>query len=393
MSSNAVCPSCGAQDTSPFYEILNVPVNNCLLLETEQQALNFPTGDVALRFCKKCGFIYNNDYDLSKVDYSSVYEDQQCFSQTFNNFAQNLAESLVAKHFLHNKKVLEIGCGKGDFLALLCNLGSNIGVGIDPAYVQNRIQTKDLKRLTFIRDFYSEKYSGYTGDFLCCRHTLEHIPNTGEFVNTIRRSIGNKLDTIVFFEIPDVRRVLKECAFWDVYYEHCSYFSLGSIARLFRLCRFEILDLYKGFNDQYLLIEAKPVNKPSEKIHELEGSVEDLEVDVNFFARSCNEKLINWKKLLREMCLAEKRVAVWGSSSKCVSFFTTLGLTDEIQCVVDINPFRHGKFLPGAGKKVMPPNVLIDYKPDVVIVMNPIYCDEIRQMLNKMGLNPELLSV
>lgn len=393
MSTNAVCPSCGNQDISTFYDVRNIPVNNCLLLETEQQAVNFPTGDVVLGVCKNCGFIFNSAYDLSKVDYSSVYEDQQCFSKTFNDFAQNLAQRLVDKYDLHDKKILEIGCGKGDFLALLCNLGPNTGTGIDPAYVQNRINGKELERLTFIRDFYSEKYSECAGDFVCCRHTLEHIPNTGEFVRTVRSSIGNNLDTTVFFEIPDVRRVLKECAFWDIYYEHCSYFSPGSLARLFRLCQFEVIDLYLDFDDQYLLIEAKPVNQKSEKIHPLEESVEELSNDVDRFVVACRKNLDQWKKRLCQLHDSQKRVAVWGAGSKCVSFFTTLGVRDEIGHAVDINPFRHGKFLPGVGKQVESPEVLKDYNPDLVVVMNPIYCDEIRQMLDDMGLAPELISV
>ena len=62
----------------------------------------------------------------------------------------------------------------------------------------------------------------------------------------------------MLFELPDVRRVLDEVAFWDVYYEHCSYFSAGSLARLFRATGFEVLDLALDYDDQYLLLEARP---------------------------------------------------------------------------------------------------------------------------------------
>jgi SAM-dependent methyltransferase len=393
MSSDCVCQNCGAQATSTFYEVRNVPVHTCVMMSTRQEALRFPKGKIVLGFCQECGFVSNVAFDSSAINYSSIYEDQQCFSSTFNAFAEGLAKRLIEKYNLHGKEILEIGCGKGDFLALLCELGHNHGVGIDPAYIKDRIHSKASDRLTFIRDYYSERYANYHGDLICCRHTLEHIPNTAEFLSSVRRAIGNRLDTIVFFEVPDSTRILRELAFWDIYHEHCSYFSPGSIARLFRSCQFDIIDLSKDFDDQYILIEAKPVNRKAEKVHELEESVEELAKDITYFATHCREKLDQWKKRLHQIYADERRAVVWGSGSKCVSFMTTLGVKDEIEYVIDINPFRHGKYLPGIGKKIMPPEFLRKYKPDVVIVMNPIYYDEIHQMLNDMDLTPEVISV
>lgn len=387
------CPCCGSKSLFIFYEVRNVPIHSCLLLSTLQDALKFPMGDIILSFCEDCGFIFNVAFDPSVRDYSSIYEDQQCFSSTFNLFAQNLANRLVEKYDLHNKEILEIGCGKGDFLALLCELGNNSGVGIDPAYIKDRVHSKALDRLTFIQDYYSDRYSNYHGDLICCRHTLEHIPNTAGFLTSVRRAIGNRLDTVVFFEVPDVTRVLRELAFWDIYYEHCSYFSLGSLARLFRYCQFEIIDLSKDFDNQYILIETKPVSRKAEKVHELEESVKEMAKDVKFFSTHCREKLNQWKNHLNKLYADGRRIVVWGSGSKCVSFMSTLGVKDEIEYIVDINPFRHGKYLPGIGKKIMPPEILRKYKPDVVIVMNPIYYNEIRQMLNSMALTPEVISV
>ncbi len=393
MLTDHICPSCGTQDISIFYEARNVPVNSCLLLSTQEQALKFPSGDVVLGFCESCGFISNVAFDPLKVDYSSVYEDQQCFSSTFNVFAKNLATRLIEKYNLHNKRILEIGCGKGDFLALLCELGHNYGVGIDPAYIKGRIQSRASENLTFIRDYYSERYAHYHGDLVCCRHTLEHIPNTAQFVNTVRRAIGDRLDTIVFFEVPDITRVLRELAFWDIYYEHCSYFTLGSLARLFRICKFEATDLSKDFDDQYLLIEAKPVSQPSEKIHESEESVEETAKYVKHFSTHCDDKLGQWKNRLQQIHEEKRRAVIWGSGSKCVAFMTTLGVKDEIEYVIDINPHRHGKFIPSAGKQIMPPDFLKKYQPDVTIVMNPIYCHEIQEMLDDMGVATEVISI
>src|SRR5713226_780766 len=132
------CPSCGAGGLREFYDVRNVPVHSCLLMSSEKEALDFPRGDVVLSFCEACGFITNVAFDGSLQNYSPTYEDQQCFSATFNVFHHNLTARLVKKYNLHNKDIVEVGCGKGDFLALLCELGDNRGVGIDPSFIPGR---------------------------------------------------------------------------------------------------------------------------------------------------------------------------------------------------------------------------------------------------------------
>ncbi|HIK31803.1 MAG TPA: methyltransferase domain-containing protein [Oscillatoriales cyanobacterium M59_W2019_021] len=386
------CPNCGHQGLSIFYEVRNVPVHSCLMLPTQQEALDFPCDDVVLGFCEECGFITNVVFDPKWSAYAPNYEDQQSFSPTFNQFALDLANRLIEKYDLHDKDIVEIGCSKGDFLVLMCELGSNRGVGIDPSAVVGRVKSDATERITFIQDYYSEKYTDYVGDFICCRHTLEHIHPTLEFISTVRRSIGDR-HTSVFFEIPDMGRVLTDLAFEDIYYEHCSYFTPGSLARLFRSCNFEVTDLYLAYGDQYLLIETQPVAEPSSKIHPQEESIEELANSVKQFAVNINRKLDDWKQRLQQMKAQNKRVVVWGSGSKCVAFLTTLGVTDQVDYIVDINPHRHGKFIPGVGKEIMSPEFLKDYKPDVVIVMNAIYCPEIQKMLDEMGVTTEVMPI
>ena len=252
------CPNCGAIGLSIFYEVQAVPVHSCLMLSTREDALNFPSGDVELGFCDRCGFITNTLFDAKWSAYAPNYEDQQSFSPTFNRFAKELAQQLIDRYDLHNKAIVEIGCSKGDFLHLLCELGNNTGVGIDPSAVPGRVSSSAADRVTLIQDYYSEKYSEHVGDFICCRHTLEHIQPTAEFIRTVRQSIGDRAVSVVF-EIPDTVRVLEDAAFEDIYYEHCSYFTPGSLARLFRHCGFEVTDLYRAYGDQYLLIDARPV--------------------------------------------------------------------------------------------------------------------------------------
>jgi len=387
------CCSCGGKSVSIFYEVKGMPVHSVLLMPNREKALNYPKGDIVLGFCETCGFISNVAFDPRLHEYSHMYEETQGFSPTFNAFHHRLATYLIDRYGLHNKTIIEIGCGKGEFLTLLCELGGNRGIGFDPAYVSHRNTNPAKERITFIKDFYSRKYAQYEGDVFCCKMTLEHIQNTAEFVRTVYDSVTSKRETIVFFQVPDIIRILRELAFWDIYYEHCSYFSMGSLARVFHKSGFDVIDVWKDFEDQYVMIEARPRKGRPTTLPDQAEDREDLKGDVARFSENVQRNLQFWKEYFRKMMQDGKRTVLWGGGSKAVGFLTTLDIRNEIEYVVDINPHKHGTYVAGTGQEIVAPNFLREYKPDVVIVMNPVYRDEITKDLQQMGLPPEVITV
>lgn len=385
------CPSCGQHNIKTFYKVENAPIHSVLVLKSYDQAVNFPKRDIELGFCRDCGFIFNTVFDSSVLAYSEECEETQGYSNTFNAFHRKLAADLVERHDLHEKNIIEIGCGKGEFLNLLCDLGNNHGVGFDPAYVPGRLENMN-SNVSFIQDYYSEKYSDYKADFICCKMTLEHIPNVFEFISLVRRSIGDQLDTTVMFQVPDARRVLQDLAFWDIYYEHCSYFSAGSLAKLFANAGFEVLRLVNVYDNQYLIIEAKPARESASANQNVTyENVDDLAKDVAHFEKSSPLVIHEWLKKIQDLHNKGEKIIIWGGGSKGVAFLVTLKLLNEIGRVVDINPHKDGTFMAGSGHLVVTPDKLLDYKPDAVVIMNPVYEEEIRSELLSLGLHPTLL--
>src|SRR5690242_14611200 len=173
--SQRICKSCGAGDMRVFYEIRGVPVHSCMLLPTREEALAFPQGDLALGYCSHCGFISNLLFDGRLQNYAPGYEEQQSFSERFNEFASGLATRLLDRYDLRGKTRVEVGCGKGDFRVLMCELGQWHRIGIDPSFIPGRMESPAGDQVRFIQDFYSERYADITGDMILCRHTLEHI--------------------------------------------------------------------------------------------------------------------------------------------------------------------------------------------------------------------------
>ncbi|MBN1422523.1 MAG: SAM-dependent methyltransferase, partial [Planctomycetes bacterium] len=226
-----------------------------------------------------------------------------------------------------------------------------------------------------------------------CRHTLEHIQPVREFLSLVRRTVDGRPDAVVLFEVPDVGRVLRECAFWDLYYEHCSYFSPGSLARLYRACGFRGLEVELDFDDQYLLVAGRAGGSETEPAAPLEESPADLEREVDGFERRIAEIRTRWRREIDGVRAKGGRVTLWGAGSKAVAFLTTLGLTDEIAYCVDVNPHKHGMFMPGTGHEIVPPGDLREIRPALVIAMNPIYRDEIARDLGAMGVETRLLAL
>jgi len=393
MREDTLCQSCGSRSMRVFHTEPSVPVNSCLLLSSASDARDFPRGEVRLGHCAACGFISNTAFDVANVTYAATYEETQGFSPRFRAFADELARCLIDRYDLRDKTILEIGCGKGEFLTLLCEIGVNRGIGIDPSYIDQRNTSPARDRMTFITDFYSDAYADQTAaaDFIVCRHTLEHIHPVAEFVRTVRRSIGDRA-TPVFFEVPDVGRVLREFAFWDIYYEHCSYFTPGSLARLFGSEGFAVRALALDFDDQYVLLDALPGELNGEP-PEIANDLGAIARDVETFERDYAAKVARWKTDLEHATANGGRAVIWGSGSKGVAYLTTLGIRDEIRYTVDINPFKQGMFMAGTGQQIVAPEFLKEYRPDVVVVMNPIYLDEIRRDLEAMDIDAELVAV
>ena len=376
-----------------FYEVLHIPVHSVLLMSTRERALNYPRRDLKLGFCPKCGFIANTVFDPTVHEYSTSCEESQGFSPTFNAFSRSLAKRWVEHYDLKGKSILEIGCGKGEFLVQMVGEGMANGIGIDPAFVPERLNVSSPDRFEFIQDLYSEKYSHLRADVVCCRHTLEHIAPTADFMRMIRRTIGDRSDTLVLFELPDVFRVLTEAAFWDIYYEHCSYFTTGSLARLFRQTGFDVLELDLEYDRQYIVIAGAPSLSRTTVSFSGEADLEAITDEVARFPARFADVKRHWLSTINGMRAEGKKLIVWGGGSKAVSFLTTLDLAEQIDHVVDINPYKHGKFIPGTGHAVKSPDSLKDIRPDCVILMNPVYESEVSERLAGMGLSPKILPV
>jgi hypothetical protein len=274
---------------------------------------------------------------------------------------------------------------------MLCELGNNRGVGFDPSLSSDHVSQGTEQQVTFIKDFFSEKYAQYRPDFICSRQVLEHIPDPMQFLGMLRRAIGDRFNTVVFCEVPNVFYILRDLSVWDIVYEHCSYFSHESLTNVFAMSNFHVCNLTEIFEGQFLGIEALSSEERNESGRLQVQAPGNLMHYVSAFSGRYREKMEQWHVTLGRFADSGERVVLWGAGARGISFLNMLDIKSQIEFVVDINPNKEGKYMAGTGQQIVLPEFMKDYKPDAVILTNPLYREEIRQMLHGLDIDPQLV--
>lgn len=387
----SLCPVCDSQDIQTLLEIPDLPVFCNMLLPSAKAALGTVSDSMALGYCTGCQHIFNQLFKPELMVYSQAYENSLHFSERFQAYAELLVHDLQKKYNFNGKSVIEIGCGKGDFLKTLCQAGFDQCVGFDTSFEDQTLEEEFDGRLKVYKDYYSKAYSHLPADFVCCRHVLEHIQAPVSFLKQIRTALIGQ-NPILFFEVPNMMYTLRDMGIWDLIYEHCGYFTSSSLTKAFHLAGFQVLDIYETFGGQFLCIEATQKNGTSEDL----TWQPDWDIDrlARVFADQYQQKIRHWKIFLQISREKGKKIAVWGAGSKGITFLNLfVEFIDILGVLVDINPRKHGKFAPGTGHEIASVNSLLVYKPDIVLVMNSNYLLEIQNMLDTLDISAHILEV
>jgi hypothetical protein len=224
------------------------------------------------------------------------------------------------------------------------------------------------------------------------RHVLEHIERPADFVRVIREVIGEKERTLVFLEVPNMAYTLRELAIWDIIYEHCGYFTPQSLSCLLARAGFKVLETREVFEGQFLTAEAIPAVVSSDSGRARKDELQETAAQIDSFADAFQEKVASWQRQLATWSEQGKRLVAWGAGSKGVTFLNILQAQEHVPYIVDINPRKLGMYVVGTGQEIVAPGFLRDYRPDVVILMNPVYREEIGRMLGDMGVTAEIVA-
>jgi hypothetical protein len=198
---------------------------------------------------------------------------------------------------------------------------------------------------------------------------------------------------IVLFEVPDVERVLDEVAFWDVFYEHCSYFTADTLRFAFERAGFDVLAVRRVYDGQYLVLEARPRRAGAATTHADCDSAGAVLALAGRFVDRYRSITAACRANLERFVADGKTVALWGGGAKAVSFLTSLDVGHLVEFAVDVNPNKQGKYLVGTGHAVVGPEQLREHSSLQLVVMNPVYVAEITTTVEALGVDAQIISV
>jgi SAM-dependent methyltransferase len=380
------CPVCATAPPPPFLQIPSAPVFCNVLWASEAEARDAPVGEIVLRACPRCGMVWNSAFDPSRVEYAPGYENSLHFSGVFQRYAVELADRLVTRHALRGRRIVEVGSGTGEFLALLCADGRNSGVGYDPS------STGDAAPgIHVVPEAYTEEHAAPDPpDFVVSRHVLEHVPDPLEFLRDLRAALDVAPEAILYVEVPAGDAMLREGNVWDVIYEHPSYFTAPALRLLFARAGFHVLAEGSGFGGQYRWIEAMPASTSHQPAAD-GAAVRTVAAAAAAFGEEFATRLRGWEERLPRH-LENGGIALWGLGSKGVTFLTSVRAAAGINAVVDLNPRKHGRHVPLTGHVVAPPESLSETPVATVLALNPLYEAEIERSLAALGVQAKVVA-
>ena len=392
--SGVPCALCSSGGLKEFFRRQRTPVLSNRFYASENEALNAAMGDIALAHCSACGAIQNTRFEEQAVSYDENYENSLHFSETFRTFSGSLVDRLADQGFLQGAEVVELGCGRGEFLSLLCRRAACRGIGIDPA-LSDRIESTPGADLRFVKGSYGdlEIVTGETR-LIVCRHVLEHLARPRKLLMAVSGCAQRAPDLRYYFEVPDAYAMLENDRLWDVIYEHPIHFTAQSLSALLRSCGYAIENIYSAFDDQYLCAEGTVAGGSDPTKAGGGWTPKAIPDDVLArFARKADANASHWHGFLEMQRQAGQTVILWGIGSKGVTFLNMLDDPARIAAAVDVNPRKHGRYVAGTGHRIVAPEALRAVRPDVVLVSNPLYRDEIEYDLGGLGLSVDLLPI
>ena len=384
MKARSECPGCGGSSLSPVLRMPRQPAVMNYRFPDPAAARRVPRRDVTLVQCRDCGLVFNATFDEAAVPYDGAYENRQCFSAAFNGHLEALAGGITRRNRLKGGRILEVGCGKGDFLRLLCRTAGATGDGYDTTFEPTG--RPEAAGLQFFRHYVGPSEINHPYDAVICRHVVEHVPEIGAFLKTLHGIAVAAGNPVVVLETPRFEWIVEHSCLWDVFHEHCNYFTEAALAQLCRTAGFRVVHQRPVFGGQYQVLELK-----RSKVAKARVVRRPSPPRLGAFGQRARRTLDRLATRISKAA-AGRGWAIWGAGAKGVALVNQLPKCRPRR-VIDSNPAKQGGVIPATSVRIVGPDDPSIRRLGLIVIANPNYATEIRADLARIGFSGRILTL
>lgn len=355
---NNKCLSCGSVN---FVDLLHLPKapKNIQGLLTEDRIASDHHISLNLIKCETCSLVQLSNNDNLAGDYYDEYVMAQTHSVHSRTYSRRLAKEFVNEFNLRGKRLLEIGCGDGEFMSYLVEEGVQ-PKGIEPSTpFVNISRTKGLDVVQGYFGFESS-FKEASFDAIASRAVFEHLKNLNEVLQCAWKVLRD--GGVGLIEVPSFEKAVKDRRYYDVFSDHVVYYTKHSLIDLLERNGFEVIKIFNEFEDEYIVVYFK----------------KNISYNLNKFVAEISSYKKSFEFNLRAIKASGKRIVLWGAGAKgnALINFCEVG-SGDIDYVIDSDPYKVGKYTIGNHFKIFSPDVILASPPDVIIITAMAFCGEI----------------
>lgn len=339
--------------------------------------------------CSSCGLV---QFDCQPVEYYKDVIRSGGYSTTMVNLRTRQYRHLIETYHLEGKKLMEAGCGQGEFLSVLSNFP------VEAYGIENReslVAMAKEKGLNVWKQFAKEgeilapddgSVNGPYDGFLSFNF-LEHQPNP---VSMLRCLADNLQDEgLGLITVPSLEYILEHDGYYELIRDHLAYYTFDTLALTVEKAGFEVLE-EEMINRDTLSVIVRKKKQPAKR----KDDKKVVKIDVSGLIKSQDTIGSEMDQLIKELEAGGKRLAVWGASHQGFTLASTTRIGAFAEYMIDSAPFKQGKYAPASHLPIVPSEHFMTDPVDAILIVAPGYTEEIAGIIKeKFGLDVEILAL
>lgn len=374
------CRHCANELKLPLVDLGSAPPSNSYLTESSIHAPEkwFP---LRVMVCEQCWLVQTEDFAQADELFDADYAYFSGFSSSWLAHSQRYVDQMVSRFGLGAQShVVEIAANDGYLLQYVKARGIPC-TGVEPT--ASTAAAARAKGITIVEAFFGIELAkrleadGKQADLMAANNVLAHVPDINDFVAGFATLL--KEEGVATFEFPHLMKLLAETQFDTIYHEHFSYLSLTAVQRIFTangLNVFDVEELPTHGGSLRVFAQRADAGKRAEheRLQQVLAAEEASGMLNSEYYRDFQSQTNNVKyELIRFLIDAKrsgKRVAAYGAAAKGNTLLNYAGVrADLVDFVVDRNPAKQGKFMPGSRIPIVSEEHLVKEQPDYVLVL------------------------